>query len=112
MAEHTVPKGLIKRKSLSFEDWISLHERVSRSHDEIYAIQQRIELVHAFADYEADKTLNDPPIQIHALAKVLGDIEKLIQLEVSNLWDISMAIFPYDATGSGKVFDTQGENHG
>ena len=111
MAGNTVPKGLIKRKSLSFEDWISLHERVSLSHDEIYAIQQRIELVHAFAEYESDKSNDAPPIQIHAIATILGDIQKLIQLEVSNLWDISMAMFPYDATGSGKAFNPQGESH-
>ena len=111
MAGNTVPKGLIKRKALSFEEWVNLRERVSNSHNEIYTIQQRIELVHAFAEYEADKTLTDPPIQIQAIAIVLADIEKLIQLEAQNLWDISMALFPYDAAGSGKVFDTQGESH-
>jgi len=99
MAETAVPKGLVQCKPLQLEEWVRLHERLSSSYHEFYEIQLRTELIQAFAQYESDKTEDDKPIQIHAIALILSEIAKLITTETEKLWHLHMDFFPYDAKG-------------
>lgn len=97
--EISIGGGLVQRKPLTWDRWSELHEVTGKVYHAINNIMLKVQLIHAFVEYESDKQVGEE-IQIHAIATILEDIKSLIEVETEKIWQLYMDLMPFTHSGS------------